>query len=133
MRCKLAIISVTSKKVSTFVSSDNHGGNPESLIRRIQQSGVEGIELGTRFVAVKESNADHNYQQTVVEAQETDTVVIERSMGRPARVLRGRIPEQILEMEETLDREHGSVDERLRRLLPLIMGKVNTRAAIEGF
>lgn len=94
--------------------------------------GAEGIELGTRFVAVKESNAHHNYQRAIVEAQETDTVVIERSIGRPARVLKGRVPEQILEVEETLDINHASADERLRRLLPFILGKVNTRAALEG-
>lgn len=94
--------------------------------------GAEGIELGTRFVAVKESNGHHNYQQAIVEAQETDTVVIERSIGRPARVLRGRMSEQILEVEETLLKEHASGEERLQRLLPLILGKVNTRAALEG-
>src|SRR6266487_4731608 len=94
--------------------------------------GAEGIEIGTRFVAVKESNAHHNYQQAIVEAQETDTVVIERSIGRPARVLKGRMSERILEVEGTLDMEHASADERLQRLLPFILGKVNTRAALEG-
>ena len=94
--------------------------------------GAEGIELGTRFVAVKESNAHHNYQQAIVEAQETDTVVIERRIGRPARVLKGRMSERILEVEGTLDMEHASADERLQRLLPFILGKVNTRAALEG-
>jgi NAD(P)H-dependent flavin oxidoreductase YrpB (nitropropane dioxygenase family) len=94
--------------------------------------GAEGIELGTRFVAVKESNAHHNYQRAIVEAQEADTVVIERSIGRPARVLKGRVSEQILEMEEMLDVEHADADERLRRLLPFILGKVNTRAALDG-
>jgi enoyl-[acyl-carrier protein] reductase II len=94
--------------------------------------GAEGIELGTRFVAVKESNAHPNYQQAIVEALETDTVIIERSIGRPARVLKGQVPEQILELEETLVSEHTSADERLQRLLPHILGKVNTRAALEG-
>lgn len=94
--------------------------------------GAEGIELGTRFVAVKESNAHHHYQQAIVEAQETDTVVIERSIGRPARVLKGPMSEQILEVEETLLKEHASAEERLQRLLPFILGKVNTRAALEG-
>ena len=94
--------------------------------------GAEGIELGTRFVAVKESNAHYNYQQALVGAQETDTVVVERSIGRPARVLKGRVAEQILELEKALESEHASADERLRRLLPHILGKVNTRAALEG-
>jgi NAD(P)H-dependent flavin oxidoreductase YrpB (nitropropane dioxygenase family) len=94
--------------------------------------GAGGVELGTRFVAVKESNAHHNYQQAIVEAQETDTVIIERSIGRPARVLKGPVSERILQVEETLDKEDASADERLRRLLPFILGKVNTRAALEG-
>ena len=95
--------------------------------------GAEGIELGTRFVAVKkESNAHYNYQYALVEAKETDTAVVERSIGRPARVLKGRISEQILELEETLLKENVNAEERLQRLLPLISGKVNTRAALEG-
>ena len=94
--------------------------------------GAEGIELGTRFVAVKESNAHHNYQKAIIEAQETDTMVIERSIGRPARVLKSRVPEHILEVEKMLEMEHAGADERLRRLLPFILGKVNTRAALEG-
>jgi NADH:quinone reductase (non-electrogenic) len=94
--------------------------------------GAEGIELGTRFVAVRESNAHRNYQQAIVEAKETDTVVIERSIGRPARVLKGHVSEQILELEETLLKEKVNAEERLQRLLPLILGKVNTRAALEG-
>ena len=94
--------------------------------------GAEGIELGTRFVAVKESNAHHNYKQALVDAKETDTVVVERSIGRPARVLKGHVSEQILELEETLLKERANADERLQRLLPLISGKVNTIAALEG-
>jgi enoyl-[acyl-carrier protein] reductase II len=95
--------------------------------------GAEGIELGTRFVTVKESNAHYNYQQALVEAKETDTVVIERSIGRPARVLNGPVAEQVLELEKALQSEQVSADERLQRLLPHILGKVNTRAALEGY
>jgi NAD(P)H-dependent flavin oxidoreductase YrpB (nitropropane dioxygenase family) len=94
--------------------------------------GADGIELGTRFVAVRESNAHPHYQQALVEAQETDTMIIERSLGRPARVLKGPIAQRILEIEQELEREQAAPEERLRRLLPLISGAVNTRAALEG-
>jgi len=94
--------------------------------------GAEGIELGTRFVAVRESNAHPNYQQALVQAQETDTVLIERSIGRPARVLRGPLVEEILRVEQALEMSQSAPDERLRRMLPYILGKVNTRAALEG-
>ncbi len=94
--------------------------------------GAEGIELGTRFVAVRESNAHPNYQQALLQAQETDTVLIERSIGRPARVLKGPMVDEILRVEQELEMGQVAPDERLRRLLPYILGKVNTRAALEG-
>ena len=94
--------------------------------------GAEGVELGTRFVAVRESNAHPNYQQALVQAQETDTVLIERSIGRPARVLKGPMVDEILRVEQALEMEQAAPDERMRRMLSYIIGSVNTRAALEG-
>lgn len=94
--------------------------------------GAEGIELGTRFVAVKESNAHPNYQHALVEATENDTIVMERAIGRPARVLKGPMPDKILQVEAELEQQNTSPEERLRRMLPLIAGRVNTRASLEG-
>ncbi len=94
--------------------------------------GAEGIELGTRFVAVRESNAHPNYQQALVEAKETDTIVVERTIGRPARVLKGQAADKILQVEQDLEKEQVAPDERLRRLLPFILGHVNHRAALDG-
>jgi len=81
---------------------------------------------------VRESNAHPNYQQALLQAQETDTMIIERSMGRPARVLKGSGAEQILQVEQELERDNVPLEERLRRMLPYIIGSVNKRAALEG-
>lgn len=94
--------------------------------------GAEGVELGTRFIAVRESNAHPNYQQALLRAQETDTMIIERSMGRPARVLKGPGVEQILQVEQEMERDNIPREERLQRMLPYIIGAVNKRAALEG-
>jgi NADH:quinone reductase (non-electrogenic) len=94
--------------------------------------GAEGVELGTRFVAVRESNAHRRYQEALLTAQETDTVIIERAIGRPARVLKQGIAEKILQIESELEAAHASSEERLQRLLPYISGKVNMRAALQG-
>jgi NAD(P)H-dependent flavin oxidoreductase YrpB (nitropropane dioxygenase family) len=94
--------------------------------------GAEGVELGTRFVAVQESNAHPRYQQALVDAQETDTVIIERAIGRPARVLKQGLPDKILQLEVELEKAHATSEERLQRLLPYISGRVNTHAALEG-
>lgn len=94
--------------------------------------GAEGIEVGTRFVAVRESNAHLRYQQALVEAQETETIVIKRSLGQPARALQGEISRKIFQREEDLAKEQRDPDERFQCLLPLIKGSVNKRAALDG-
>ncbi|MHB0868084.1 MAG: NAD(P)H-dependent flavin oxidoreductase [Chloroflexota bacterium] len=86
--------------------------------------GAEGVEMGTRFVATRECLAHPTYKRALVEASETGTVVIERTIGRPGRVLQGSWAERILEME----RRGATMEE----LLPLIGGEVNRRAARDG-
>jgi NAD(P)H-dependent flavin oxidoreductase YrpB (nitropropane dioxygenase family) len=86
--------------------------------------GADGIEMGTRFVATQECLAHPAYKQALVEAGETDTVLIKRSIGQPGRVLSGPWAEQILGMER-----RGASAEELR---PLVRGEVNRRAAREG-
>lgn len=86
--------------------------------------GAEGIEMGTRFVAVQECVAHEAYKRLLTEAKETDTVIMERSISRPARVLKTGGANRVLEAEAK-----GAT---LEELLPLISGKVNAKAAING-
>ena len=94
--------------------------------------GAEGIELGTRFIAVAECIAHQHYKEALVNAGETDTALIEKSIGRPARVLRGALVERLLEIEAGLERRGASREEALQEILPYILGEVNKVAAIEG-
>jgi enoyl-[acyl-carrier protein] reductase II len=50
--------------------------------------GAEGVQMGTRFVASLEAGVHHNMKQAVVEAAETDTMLINQHNGKPVRVLR---------------------------------------------
>ncbi|HEY8346770.1 MAG TPA: nitronate monooxygenase [Symbiobacteriaceae bacterium] len=86
--------------------------------------GAEGIEMGTRFIAVKECPAHPRYKQLLLESRETDTVIMERSIGRPARVLKTGGAQRVLDAEA-----RGA---SLEELLPLISGEVNAKAALEG-
>lgn len=86
--------------------------------------GADGIEMGTRFVAVRECNAHPDYKQMLLSARELDTVIIERSVGRPARVLKTGGADRVLKAEA-----RGA---DLEQLLPLISGKANARAALDG-
>lgn len=62
--------------------------------------GAEGIEMGTRFIATKECVHAHPlYKQAILDADETSTVVIKRSLGFPARALKNKWTKQIIDME----------------------------------
>lgn len=87
--------------------------------------GAEGIEMGTRFIAVKECvHASEAYQRKLVECSENDTVVIKRSLGAPARAIANEWTAKILEIEK-----NGGGYEDLRQL---ISGKANQRYIQEG-
>lgn len=86
--------------------------------------GAEGIEMGTRFVAVKECVAHPNYKEALLKASETDTVIIERSVGRPGRALHTKPADEILDLEAK-----GAT---IEQLLPYVGGEANKLAAREG-
>ncbi len=50
--------------------------------------GAEGVQMGTRMVASLESPVHENMKQAVVDAEETDTMMINQHNGKPVRVLR---------------------------------------------
>ncbi len=50
--------------------------------------GAEGVLMGTRMMASAESLVHDNLKQAVVNAAETDTMIINRHNGRPVRVMR---------------------------------------------
>lgn len=61
--------------------------------------GADGVLMGTRFAATRESTMHENFKQKYVEATELDTVHIMRSLRNPLRCYRNSAVEQVLEME----------------------------------
>lgn len=87
--------------------------------------GAEGVEMGTRFIATKECTHAHDtYKQRIIHSNETDTVIIKRSIGAPARVLRNCFADRINEIEA---RQEG-----YDSLKAYISGEANKRFIYEG-
>ena len=61
--------------------------------------GAEAVMMGTRFMVTRESLAHPNIKQALIGASETDTVIIQRSIGNQTRVLRNKAAAQVVEME----------------------------------
>lgn len=73
--------------------------------------GAEGVQLGTRFVAVEENIASPNYKQAIVEAKDTDTVITCRKL-LPTRSLKTEFSKRLLELEAS-----GATAEDIRSFL----------------
>ncbi len=64
-------------------------------IYRIMRLGAGGVQLGTRFVATDECDADARFKQAYVACREEDIVIIESPVGMPGRAVRGPFLEAI--------------------------------------
>jgi enoyl-[acyl-carrier protein] reductase II len=73
--------------------------------------GAQGVQMGTRFVAVEESIAHRNYIGAILEAKDTDTVITCRKL-LPTRSLRTEFSKRLLELEEA-----GASAEEIREFL----------------
>ncbi len=73
--------------------------------------GAEGVQLGTRFVAVEENIASPAYKQAILQAKDTDTVITCRKL-LPARSLKTDFSQRLLELEAA-----GASAEKIREFL----------------
>lgn len=86
--------------------------------------GAEGVQMGTRFIATKECQAHPNYKQLLVDAEDTATTVVERSVGRVNRVIKNSYIHKVVEIESFSPTSEG--------LYPYISGSKNRISALEG-
>jgi len=87
--------------------------------------GADGIEMGTRFIATSECvHASQAYKDALLTSSETDTTVIKRTIGTPARAISSIWTEKILQVEnETPNYE---------ALKTFISGEANRRFIHDG-
>jgi enoyl-[acyl-carrier protein] reductase II len=62
--------------------------------------GAEGVQLGTRFVAVEENIAHSKYKQAILNADDTDTAITCRKL-LPTRSVKTEFTRRLLELEES--------------------------------
>lgn len=86
--------------------------------------GAEAVLMGTRFMATVESPMHDNFKRWMVEAQETDTMVVERSIRNAARIMKNEAALTVARLEK-----EGAT---LEDLLPVIAGRVGREAYLSG-
>ena len=66
-------------------------------IHRFLEMGASGVQMGTRFVATEECDADIRFKQAYVSAKEEDIVIIKSPVGMPGRAIKNRFIEALEE------------------------------------
>lgn len=56
--------------------------------------GVDGVQMGTRFVTTYECDADEKYKETYIKAQKDDIQIVKSPVGMPGRAIRNEFLEK---------------------------------------
>lgn len=86
--------------------------------------GADGVEIGTRFIAVKEALAHAHYKDLIVRSTAQDTVVIKRTLKTPGRALSNAWSQKILEAE--------AAGEPADNILAMVRADANERGTVHG-
>ncbi|MBU3158933.1 enoyl-[acyl-carrier-protein] reductase FabK [Clostridium frigoris] len=69
--------------------------------------GVQGVQVGTRFLVANECTIHDNYKKKILGAKDIDSVVTGRSTGHPIRVLKNKLSRKFQKFEK----ENASIEE----------------------
>lgn len=70
-------------------------------IRRVLSLGVQGVQMGTRFIATRECDAPDTFKQAVLKALAEDLLIVQSPVGMPGRALRNRFIRDVAEGERS--------------------------------
>jgi len=86
--------------------------------------GASGVNMGTRFMATEECPIHPDFKQRILDAAESETVLVMKTLFNPSRVLKTPGAEKILELEA-----QGAT---LEELVPHISGNTSRRGWSDG-
>lgn len=73
-------------------------------IAQALKAGASGVQMGTRFVATKECDADINFKNAYINAQKEDVIIVKSPVGMPGRAINNKFLER-LKAQEKLSRQ----------------------------
>ncbi|MCF6094860.1 nitronate monooxygenase family protein [Microaerobacter geothermalis] len=119
----LTLIPQAVKEVSIPVIAAGGFCSGRSLLAALSL-GAEGVQMGTCFLATKENPLHPKIKEKVLKLNEDATVIIKRSLRKPARVMKTEVSEKVLALEE-----QGA---GLEELLPYIGGEAYNKVIKTG-
>lgn len=74
--------------------ADGHGAAAGFML------GAEAVQVGTRFVVAKESNAHQNYKNMILKARDIDTTISAQHFGHAVRALKNKLTREFDQAEK---------------------------------
>lgn len=94
--------------------------------------GVDGVVMGTRFLATEECNIHPAFKQRMIESDASDTEIIMETIDMNTRVLDNETAREVLEKEQELREREADFSTKLSELMPLITGERSKKVWHDG-
>jgi NADH:quinone reductase (non-electrogenic) len=114
----LILIPVTADRIKIPMIASGGFGDARGLVAALAL-GADGINMGTRFMATKESPIHENIKQQLVANDERATDLIFRTMRNTARVAKNAVSQKVVAMEK-----EGASFEQVKELVAGTRGRV---------
>jgi len=114
----LILIPAAADKIKIPMIASGGFGDARGLVAALAL-GADGINMGTRFMATKESPIHDNIKQQIVANDERTTDLIFRTMRNTARVARNEVSQQVVALEKG-----GATFDQVRDLVAGTRGRV---------
>lgn len=82
----------TEVEISIFVAGSVYDGYD---LKKFRKLGVTGLQIGTRFIATNECDADPKFKDLIVNSTKEDLIIIESPVGLPGRAIKNKFLEDI--------------------------------------
>ncbi|WP_334299282.1 NAD(P)H-dependent flavin oxidoreductase [Metaclostridioides mangenotii] len=64
-------------------------------VKKFIDLGASGVQIGTRFIATEECDADDNFKMAIVNAKKEDIQIVKSPVGLPGRAIRNKFIETV--------------------------------------
>lgn len=82
----------TGVEIPVFVAGSVYDGYD---LKKFRKLGVNGLQIGTRFIATDECDANPKFKDLIVNSTKEDLIIIESPVGLPGRAINNRFLEDI--------------------------------------
>lgn len=92
--------------------------------------GAAGVQIGSRFVATYECDADEKYKEAYIRAKEEDIIIVKSPVGMPGRAIKNNFLTRVVDGERFLGKCRHCVKSCNPAITPYCISRALVQAAI---